>query len=117
MIGSSYPYCIASGVTISDCIFTGDRQLLIVYAIDGGEDTSDTLSFTISSFKNPVKPGDLYGFSIFSTDENNYNIGLSEVLYLSTVTDANTFDDVQFSFEDSSNAGEYVELRINVNLQ
>ena len=68
MIGVSNPICSSSDINISSCIFT-DKQLMIIYSTSSGDDESGAFTISISNFKNPVEPGQMSGFSIFTTDE------------------------------------------------
>ena len=106
MISVSNPACSGTDMFVSRCEFnTAFRQLTLLYALDSGTDTTSTLTFTIGSFQNPVKPGDQSGFVVITTDELGYSIGESATLSLSGVTAANTFSYITFSFDDNGRVG------------
>ena len=86
MIGSNTPSCSATNsITITECLFSSQtKQVTLFYSASSSVTASTT--FSVGSFKNPITPQPLMGFSVVTEDASGNSIGAISSMTLSGVT-------------------------------
>lgn len=106
MIDPSVLSCSAqTSITITRCEFdTGQRTVKWTYEFKNGASSKQTNMFYLDScFKNPITPEQKTGFIIASFDSQDYSIGETQSVALDGITEPNTFEYINFNFDQGSN--------------